>query len=115
MLQYAIKVVLSAAVIVAVAEISKRSPMWAAALASLPLTSILAFVWLHLEGDRTEHIAGLSMDIFWLVLPSLVLFVVLPVLLRAGAGFWTSLAASCAATAAAYAAMLFVLARISSN
>lgn len=111
MAQYLVKVLLSAVVIVAVAELGKRSSFWAAALASLPLTSLLAFVWMRIDGAAPERIAGLSTGIFWLVLPSLLLFVALPLLLRAGVGFWISLALSCAATAAAYAAMVALLAR----
>jgi hypothetical protein len=111
MWQYAAKVALSALVIVAVSEIAKRSSFWAAALASLSLTSLLAFVWLHVETGDAERIASLSQDILWLVLPSLVLFVVLPILLRAGWSFWPSLAASSAATACAYAAMVWVMSR----
>lgn len=100
--QYALKVALSALVIVAVAEIAKRSTLWAAALASLPLTSLLAFVWLYLDTGDAHRVAALSGSIFWLVLPSLLLFVLLPLLLRGGLGFWSSLALSSAATALAY-------------
>lgn len=108
---YAIKVAVTAIVVVAVAEIAKRSPVWAALLASLPLTSLLAFVWLYVDTGESERVAQLSQDILWLVLPSLVLFVTLPLMLRAGWGFWTSLASSCAATAGAYLVMIWVLAR----
>jgi hypothetical protein len=100
--QYALKIALSALVVVAVAEIAKRSTFWAAALASLPLTSVLAFVWLYLDTGDVERVATLSMSIFWLVLPSLLLLVLLPLLLRAGVGFWLSLVLSAAATALAY-------------
>ena len=79
---YLIKVLLAALVIVAVAEIAKRSTFWAAALASLPLTSLLAFVWMRIDGEPAERIAGLADGIFWLVLPSL--FLALPWLLRQG-------------------------------
>lgn len=112
MLYYAVKVILSALVIVAVSEIAKRSTAFAALVASLPLTSLLAFAWLRLEGESETRIAALSGQIFWLVLPSLVLFVVLPWLLRAGLAFWLSLAIAIAATAASYGAMLFALRRI---
>lgn len=108
---YVLKVVLTAAIVVAVSEIAKRSPLWAALLASLPLTSVLAFVWLHVETRDNARIADLSQGIFWLVLPSLVLFVVLPLLLRAGWGFWLALAVSSAATAAAYFALVWILER----
>jgi hypothetical protein len=112
MWQYVAKVLITALVVVAVSEVGKRSSFWGAALASLPLTSLLAFVWLHLEGGKPEQIAGLSQGIFWLVLPSLVLFLLLPVMLRAGVQFWLSLGISCAATAFAYVAMVAVLSRV---
>lgn len=112
MFQYAIKVALSAVVIVAVAEIAKRSSLWAAALASLPLTSILAFVWLHLDGEPPGRIASLASDILWLVIPSLLLFIVLPMLLRAGWAFWPSLLVSCLVTVAGYGAVMWVLERL---
>jgi len=109
MWQYALKIALSALIIVAVAEVAKRTTFWAAALASLPLTSVLAFVWLYLDTGDVQKIATLSVSIFWLVLPSLLLLVLLPVLLRSGWGFWVSLAASSAATALAYLGMIKLL------
>ncbi len=111
LIHYTIKVALSAGVIIAVAEIAKRSSFWAAALASLPLTSLLAFVWLYLETGDIQKIATLSQGIFWLVIPSLLLFVLLPLMLRAGWGFWVSLAAASCVTALGYVCMVWVLAR----
>ncbi len=110
MWQYALKIALSALIIVAVAEVAKRTTFWAAALASLPLTSVLAFVWLYLDTGDVQKIATLSASIFWLVLPSLLLLVLLPILLRSGWGFWVSLAVSSAATALAYLGMIKLLA-----
>jgi hypothetical protein len=108
--QYTLKVGLSALILVAIAEVAKRNTFWAAALASLPLASLLAFVWLYLDTGDVQKIAALSGSIFWLVLPSLLLFVLLPVLLRSGWGFWASLAVSSAATALAYLGMIRLLA-----
>jgi len=109
MLYYAIKVAISALIIVAIAEIAKRSSGFAALLASLPLTSLLAFMWMHLEGAESASIADLSCQIFWLVLPSLVLFILLPLLLKQGFGFWLSLALSVIATVLCYFIMLPML------
>jgi hypothetical protein len=100
---------LSASVLVAVSEIAKRSSLWAAALASLPLTSLLAFVWLYLDTKDTQAIAKLSTDIFWLVIPSLALFPALAVLLRGGVSFGLAMLGACAVTLLAYAAILFFL------
>jgi hypothetical protein len=107
MWQYLAKVLLTAAVVVAVSELAKRSTFWSAALASLPLTSLLAFVWLYLETGDAMRVAALSSSILWLVLPSLTLFAVLSVLLRHGAGFWLSVPIACAATAIAYTVMVW--------
>lgn len=112
MLYYALKVGISAIVIVAISEIAKRSSGFAALIAALPLISLLAFVWMHIEGAEPARIAELSGQIFWLVLPSLVLFLLLPILIKQGLGFWLSLAISVAATSACYLAMLPLLRRL---
>ena len=111
MWQYAIKIAITALVVVAVSEIAKRNSFWAAALASLPLTSLLAFVWLFLESGDSQRVASLSQGIFWLVIPSLPLFLILPVLLRTGVNFWASLGLACLASVAAYMAMIWALGR----
>ncbi len=100
---------LSAAALVAVSEIAKRSSVWAALVASLPLTSLLAFVWLYIDTKDTQKIAALSGDIFWLVIPSLALFPTLAGLLRSGMSFWLAMASACAVTLLAYAATLYFL------
>jgi uncharacterized membrane protein (GlpM family) len=97
-----LKFAISAALVVAVSELAKRSAWLAALLASLPLTSLLAFIWLHQEGTSVQQISALSKDIFWLVLPSLALFLLLPYLLGKGWSFWSALSASCVATALLY-------------
>jgi uncharacterized membrane protein (GlpM family) len=109
MTQYILKVAISAAVIVAVAEISKRSTFIGALLASLPRVSLLGMIFLYVDTKDTEKVAQLSLSIFWLVLPSLALLVVLPFLLRAKMNFYGSLGAAFAAMLACYAVMLVVL------
>lgn len=106
---YAIKLVVSASLIVLISEIAKRSAGFAALIASLPLTSLLAFVWLGVEGAQPEKIAELSSQIFWLIVPSLVLFPALSILLRMGVNLWGSLAMASAATIIAYLALLPML------
>ena len=112
MLYYALKVFISALLIVGISEIAKRSSGLAALLAALPLTSLLAFVWLHLEATPPRDIADLSIQIFWLVIPSLLLFLLLPLMLRHGWNFWLSLALSMLATAGFYLTLLPLLRRM---
>lgn len=111
MLEFAVKVAVTSVLVVLIAELSKRSTLLGALLASLPLTSLIAMVWLYAETHDAGRIAALSTGIFWLVLPSLVLFVALPALIRGGWPFWPSLAIAALLTAAAYAAMTALLAR----
>ncbi len=111
MLYYAVKLILSAAIIVAVSELAKRQPAWGGLLASLPLVSLLAIVWLYLDTRDARQVSELSMSIFWLVLPSLVFFLALPLLLKQGAGFMLSLMLAAVVTMAAYALMLTGLKR----
>ncbi len=111
MFYYALKTVLSALIIVAIAEIAKRSTVIGALIASLPLTSLLAFVWLYAETHDTARISTLSFEVFWLVIPSLALFIALPLFIRLGWGFWLSLAAAIGVTTACYAGLFWLLRR----
>lgn len=104
---YALKVLLAATIIVVVTEISKTRTSVGALLLSLPTVSIVSLVWLYAETRDAERVAKLAGQTFWLVLPSLVLFVALPALLRAGMGFGPALALSMSGTAAAYGLMLW--------
>lgn len=108
MLYYAVKILISAGIIAAVSEIFKRSSFIGSIFASMPLVSILAFIWLYQETKSKEQVSELSMGIFWLVIPSLTLFILLPYLLKK-MDFYPSLIISLIATAACYFAMVFIL------
>ena len=66
-------------------------------------------VGLYHDSDNIDKIAMFYHGIFWLVLPSLVLFIVLPLLLRGGLGFWLSLGVACFSTAVTYFGMVKIL------
>jgi hypothetical protein len=100
---------LSASIIVLVSELAKRTTTLGALLASLPLTSLLAIMWLYVETGDTTRVANLASGIFWLVLPSVALFLILPALLRAGYAFWPAVGIGCAATATLYVSEVWVL------
>jgi hypothetical protein len=108
-IQFLLKVAISALIIAAASELARRQAWFGALIASLPLTSILAMIWLWRDGTQPAQIAAFASGIFWLVIPSLLLFIVLALMLRSGFGFWISLGAGCAATLAGYAAMLLAL------
>ncbi len=109
---YLTKLIVTCALIVAVSEVAKRSSLVAAVLASLPMVSILAIIWLYLDTRDVDKVAGLARSIFWLVIPSLLLFISLPILLRSGLNFYASLSVSIGVTVAGYFLMVLVLQRL---
>ena len=107
MLYIGLKLIITAAVVVGVSEIAKRSSTFAALLAALPLTSILAMIWLYVDTEDSGKIIDLSYGIFWLVLPTLLFFIVLPLLLRNNIGFWLSMVISVVVMVGFYLAFVF--------
>jgi hypothetical protein len=100
--QYVVRVVVTAVLVVAISEASKRGTLVGALFASISIVSVLAMIWLYHDTRDVGQVAALSKSVFWLVLPSLALFLLLPVLLARGYHFYLSLAASIGATAVVY-------------
>lgn len=111
MLYFAVKAALSGLIIASVSEIARRSAAVGALVASLPLISILAIIWLWQDTGDNERIASQLEATFWYVLPSLPMFLLVPALLRGGVSFWPALAAGCALTFALYLITTWILAR----
>ena len=97
---------ISALIIGAIAEIGRRNSNLAALLAALPLVSLLGMIWIYQETHDVARIAAFSWSVFWYVVPSLILFVLLPVLLtKFQMPFYVALPISCVATVAGFFAM----------
>jgi len=111
MLYLILKAALSGIIVLAASEIARRSPTYGALVVSLPLISILSMIWLWRDTGDAERVASLSAGTFWLVLPTLPMFLVLPALLRYGVEFWIALAASCVMTILLYLGMIWILPR----
>jgi len=109
MLYYILKVILSAVLITSISEISKRSSFWGGILASVPLISVIGFIWLYIDLKDTQKISDLSTSIFWLVIPSLSLFISLPILLKYKLNFYLALFLSIIIMILFYYFMVFIL------
>jgi hypothetical protein len=107
MLYLVIKAAISGVIVALVSEVARRYPGWGGLIASLPLTSLLAMIWLWRDTGDSLRIAELSSSIFWFILPSLPLLLVLPALLRSGMAFWVALAIVVAGTLALYSLMFW--------
>jgi len=102
------RALLAGAMIAAISEIGKRLPATAAIVASLPLVSVLGMIFLWNQRPDAANMAAHSQATFWYVLPSLPMFLLIPVLLNRGMGFWLALAVGCALTVALYLAMIHI-------
>lgn len=85
-----VKYLLTSAVVVAVSEFAKRSDRLGGLVAALPLVTLLALVWLHMENQSQEKIANHAWYTFWYVVPTLPMFLAFPLLLPR-IGFWGTL------------------------
>jgi ABC-type nickel/cobalt efflux system permease component RcnA len=112
MLHLIIKAIVSGIIVAAASEVARRWPTVGGLIVSLPLVSLLAFLWLWNDTGDPRRIAALSMSTFWFFLPSMPLFLILPGLLRSGMAFWLAFAIGIAITMARYAAMFWAAPRL---
>jgi hypothetical protein len=106
-----IKAALSGLIVALVSEVARRSAGFGALIASLPLVSLFAIIWLWRDTRDVPRIAAHAEATFWYVLPSLPFFLLLPLLLRRGVGLWPALGIGCLVTIMLYAIMVLVLQR----
>lgn len=106
---YLIKVIITAILVVIVSEVSKRSSVIAGILASIPLLSFIAIFWMYYENKDLTVIINFSKAIFWLVIPSLLFFVALPILLKKGVNFYLSMTLSASIMVLFYYLMVLIL------
>ncbi len=79
------------------------------------MVSVLALIWLYKETHDVQKVINLSQGIFWVVIPSLLLFIALPLFLKAGFDFYKAMFLSCLITSGGYWIYLFVLNKIGIN
>jgi hypothetical protein len=103
-----VKTIVTALLIVGISECGKKFSFIGGILASLPITSLLAFIWLYQDTKDISKVSELSITIFWMVIPSLFFFLCLPWLLKKGWAFYPSLISSSIIMALVYS--LYVIA-----
>jgi hypothetical protein len=105
------KLVISAVIIVLVNKIQLVNDRLSALLIALPLTSLVAMVWMQQAGQSPQRLANHAESTFWFVLPTLPMFLLLPWMLRHGWGFWTALALNSLMTVGFFWLTVFILRR----
>ena len=107
-----IKYALTAAVIVLVSEVAKRSDKLGALISSLPFVTLLVMIWLHRERQGSRKIGNHAYYTFWYVLP---MFLVMPWLMAKGVNFWLALGICACVTMLSFAATALLAKRFGVN
>jgi hypothetical protein len=110
-LYYVLKVIISSALIVLISEIGKKSGLLAGLLASIPVVSFLAIIWIYFETKDIVRIKQLSESVFWLVLPSLSFFLLLPYFLGRNMKFGWAMLLSTGIMIILYIILMIILKR----
>jgi uncharacterized membrane protein (GlpM family) len=104
------KYLTTAAVVVLVSELAKRNDKLGGLVAALPLVTLLALIWLHLERQPESKIANHAWYTFWYVVPTLPIFLAFPLLLPR-LGFWPALLVSVVITVVCFGLFAFTMRR----
>ena len=108
-----VKVLITAVIILLVNKVQLCSDKLSALLIALPLTSLLAMIWMWHGGQSSSKIAGHAEGTFWFVLPTLPMFLILPWMLRHGWGFWSALSVNCVITTVFFWLTVIILRKFS--
>lgn len=108
------KYLVTAAAVVLISEVAKRSDQLGALIAALPIVTLLVLVWMHVESQPVEKIANHAWYTFWYVLPTLPMFLLFPWLLQR-LGFWMALGASAITTIVCFGIFAVLLRRFGIN
>ena len=106
-----VKLVITAFIILLVNKVQLFNDRLSALLIALPITSLLAMIWMYHGGQSSERLANHAEGTFWFVLPTLPMFLIFPWMLRNGWSFWATLAANCVITIVFFWLTVFVLRR----
>ena len=111
MIYFIIRAGLSGLIVALVASVARRNPAAGALIASLPLVSLLGMIWLWHDTQDVRRLADHAEATFYYVLPSLPMFLLIPLMLRQGVGFWPTIGAGCMLTVLLYVLTVLVAAR----
>ena len=100
--QLAVKALASGLLIAAASELARRNPGWGGLVASLPLTSLIALVWLWRDTHDPRGAADFLLGTACYVIAALPSFVILAALLRRGMAFFPALGLGCLTAMAGY-------------
>ncbi len=112
---FLIKTFLTALIVVLVSEIAKKYTWAAAIIVSIPLTSLLAFIWLYLDTKDTQKVIDLSFSTIIMSIPSIIFFIILPIMLKLKQNFTFSIIIAIISTSVAYLLFITIIKKLNFN
>ena len=97
-----IKIIVGGFLIALVSELSKRSETLATMIVSMPIISVITYLFIYFEQRDLPKIARMSHEMIYLMIPSFAFFLLMPVLINKFDNFFIALLISAAATAVFY-------------
>jgi len=106
-MSYLIKIAISSLVIVAASEIAKKSSLFGAIVIAVPITSILAMIFLYYDTRDMAKVSDFAAAVPVAVLPSFLFFFAFIGLAKYEVGFVVALAVSTAMMLALYGIYMY--------
>ncbi len=91
---FIVKTLVSALVIAGVSELAKRLPSLGGLIAAMPLTTLLALIWLYTDTGDYQLAASFTRSVLFAIIPTIFFFITALYLFRRGVSFAAVLAIS---------------------
>lgn len=91
---FVVKVTVSALIIAGVSELAKRMPSLGGLIAAMPLTTLLALIWLYAETGDYQLAHDFTRSVLFAIVPTIFFFITALYLFKRGTSFMTILIVS---------------------
>lgn len=98
---FLVKVLVSALIIAGVSELAKKLPSLGGLIAAMPLTTLLALIWLYTDTGDYQLAAVFTRSVLFAIIPTVFFFITALLLFRRGVSFYLVLVISFAVFALA--------------
>jgi hypothetical protein len=84
---FAVKIIVSALIIAGVSELAKKMPSLGGLIAAMPLTTLLALIWLYVETGDYQLAHSFTRSVLFAIVPTVFFFIAALFLFRRGTPF----------------------------
>lgn len=96
------RALISGILVAVIAFVARKSPGFGGLIASIPLVSTLAMIWLWSDSRNERLVADYALSTFVYFLPSVPMFLIIPLMLRNDQPFWLALGTGIGTTVMLY-------------